>query len=327
MKRTLSLMLALFLCLSLCACGSSSQYKSEQSAPAAAPAYVTADSAAVANAGFGVYEAAAEAEEMPMPEPSVELGGGAEMPESNPEKIIYSADVNVETTDFDASLEKLNRLIAEYEGYVESSSLNSSNYRNIAAGNENLRSAGYTIRVPAKHFDTLMNRLSDLGNVPYRYIYTENVSAQYYDTQARLNACKAQEERLLELLDLAASVSEIIEIEGELSNVRYKIESLETSLRGWDRRVDYSTVYLNLSEVREYTPEQRPGFLNQLGQAFRNGFSMLKDFVLWMAEALPVLIVLAAIAVGLVLLVRSLVRKGKLCRNPEKKKKKDEPET
>ena len=322
MKKTLSLVLALFLCLSLCACGSS-QYKT-QSAPAAAPAYVTADSAAVANAGFGVYESAAEAEEMPMP--SVELAGSAEVPESNPEKIIYSADVNVETTDFDASLEKLNRLIAEYEGYVESSSLNSSNYGSIAAGHENLRSAGYTVRVPAKHFDTLMNRLSDLGNVPYRYVYTENVSAQYYDTQARLNACKAQEERLLELLDLANTVSEVIEIEGELSNVRYKIESLETSLRGWDRRVDYSTVYLNLSEVREYTPEQRPGFLRQLGQAFRNGFSALKDFVLWLAEALPVLIVLGAVVFGLVVLIRRLIRKGKLRKAPEKKKK-DEPET
>ena len=45
-----------------------------------------------------------------------------------------------------------------------------------------------------------MGSLSTLGNVPYSYTYTENVSAQYYDVQSRLTAYKTQETRLLEMM-------------------------------------------------------------------------------------------------------------------------------
>ena len=31
-----------------------------------------------------------------------------------------------------------------------------------------------------------MSSLSDIGNVPYTHTYTENVTAEYYDVQARL---------------------------------------------------------------------------------------------------------------------------------------------
>ena len=59
---------------------------------------------------------------------------GGDVPDENPEKIIYSADATVETTEFDKTLEELAALIKEYGGWVQSSSINGANYYSISRG-------------------------------------------------------------------------------------------------------------------------------------------------------------------------------------------------
>ena len=189
---------------------------------------------------------------------------------------------------------------------------NGSNFYDISRGYASTRSASYTLRVPSERFQELMGTLSEIGNVPYTHVYTENVSAQYYDTQARMEAYKAQEARLLEMMDRAESVDDLISIESRLSDLRYEIESLQTSLNHWDRRVAYSSVYLELQEVREYTQDTpvQLGFGERLGRAFRSGIhgfvAFCQDAILWLAESLPALVLIA-----LVLVVLLAVRKNR----------------
>lgn len=229
----------------------------------------------------------------------------------NPEKIIYSADATVETTDFETAIGRLSVLIAEKGGWIESSSINGVNYSNIARGHKTTRSASYTIRVPNDKFDSLVGSLSDIGNVPYNHIYTENVTAQYYDTQARLDTYQAQEKRLVQLLDEAETVSDVIEIENELTEVRYRIESVQTSLRNWDRRVSWSTIYLTVNEVFEYTPVKERSYFGKLWDALKDGFENLGDVFIGFVEALPVLLFIGAILFAAVCLVRFLCARGK----------------
>lgn len=308
MKKILSVLLVIILCLSFCACGAAKSAATDfhEEAPAAVANYYAESS------GLAMMDAAAEeyayGAEIPSP---VDGGENGKAPETNPEKIIYSADATVETTDFDGTIEGLKKLIADYKAYIESSSISGANYRSIQSGGRQTRNADYVIRVPVENFDKLMNSLSSLGNVPYNHVYTENVSDQYYDTEARLKTYQAQEERLTELLDMADTVTEVIEIENELSEVRYRIESLQTTLRGWDGRVVYSTVCLSVQEVQEYTPEDIPGYGRRLLKSLADGFDNLGYFVLDLAEALPVIILLAVFAVGIVHIVKKTARKRK----------------
>ena len=321
MNRAISLILVLLMALSLCACGSSSP--KDSSAPASGSYY--ADTAVEApmeanyddydyeEAGFAVNEAAYSS-----------TGGKAEdAPEQSPEKIIYSSDVNVETTEFEQSLARLEEMIAEYGGWVESSSVNGANFYNKSRGYVTNRSANYTLRIPSDRFDAMMNGLSALGNVPYTHTYTENVTAQYFDVQARLTAYKTQETRLLEMMEVAETVEDIILLEDRLTELRYDIESLQSTLNNWDRRVSYSTVYLNIQEVQEYTPEaeNKLSFGQKLLRAFSDGLRSVRDFfedfLLWFLEALPALVVLAVVVVLVVLLVRKIGARRK-----EKKQKK-----
>ena len=315
MKKRLALLLALVMTLSLCACGSAA--KTAQHSSAAGSSVYTSESSAA-------YDAApmAAAEEaywdgdadygLSVSNSASSSAAETDVPDENPEKIIYSADVTVETTDFDASLQTLDKLVKEYGGWVESSSISGANFYNQSRGNRSARNASYTLRIPGNRFDELMNGLSALGNVPYTHVYTENVSAQYYDTQARMEAYKAQEARLLEMMDRAESVDDLISIESRLSDLRYEIESLQTSLNHWDRRVAYSSVYLELQEVREYTQDTpvQLGFGERLGRAFRSGIhgfvAFCQDAILWLAESLPALVLIA-----LVLVVLLAVRKNR----------------
>ena len=321
MKKIVSLLLVAVMALSLCACGSSGGDMRASYSPAAAPAYEDGDWEMPAEeameyepAGFAVNGAAAYTKDSN----SSISSPTSETPTENPDKIIYSSDVTVETTDFEGSLNDLDELIAEYGGWVESSSVNGANFYNRSRGYVSNRSAEYTIRIPSNRFDALMNSLSTLGNVPYTHTYTENVTTQYYDAQARLKAYQTQETRLLEMMEVAESVEDIILLEDRLTELRYQIESIQSNLNNWDRRVSYSTVYLSLQEVQEYTPEveTKLTYGQKLGRALKDGLSSVADFFkgffLWFVEALPTLLILAAVITLIVVLVNKSSKKRKI---------------
>ena len=230
----------------------------------------------------------------------------------------------METTDFDAALGNVDALIARFDGWIESSSVNGANYYDLSRGRSNTRSASFTLRIPGERFDELMGSLSELGNVPYTHVYTENVTAQYYDTQAHRNAYQIQEARLLEMMEAAETVEDIILLEDRLTELRWQIESLESSLLNWDRRVSFSTVYLQLNEVREYTPDTpaQLGYGERLARAFRSGLTgvgrFFQNFLLWFVEALPTLVLLAVLLLVFFPLGKKLCRRLKARRASRK---------
>ena len=290
MKKTLSLLLAVLLVFALCACGSAD---SASSAPSAAYDMVSTETAYPAEApeeDYGGFAVAGGTQ--------LETGSGA-APEGSPEKLIYSASATVETTEFDRTIEKLSALVEQYGGFVESSSINGSNYYTQSRGYSSERYASYVIRVPSGKFSALMGSLSTLGNVPYSHTYTENITAQYYDTDARLTAYQAQEARLLEMMEAAETVEDLIAIEEKLTELRYQIESLQSTLKNWDRQVAYSTLDLEVQEVIEYTPESRMSYGQELALALTNGLrrtgEFFKDLLLAIVGALPALVILAVV--------------------------------
>ena len=315
MKRTVRIsafLLAALMLLSLCGCGSA-----KQNASTAAAREDAAYNAAYDYESYAAAEMAADGEYGFSPVPAPLAAGGSkedEVPDENPEKIIYAADVTVETTTFDETVANVTELVERYDGWIESSSISGSNYYQKAKGTASTRDASYTLRIPSRRFNELMESLSALGNIPYSHIYTENVTSRYVDTQARLKAYQTQEARLLEMMELAESVEDVIIIEDRLTELRYQIESLQSTLNNWDRRVSYSTVSLTVKEVREYTPEikEEPSYWEELKEALKDGFEnageILKGLLVFLIEILPVLIILIPVIWLLVWIVKKIFR-------------------
>lgn len=219
-------------------------------------------------------------------------------------KIIRNADVDLETKEFDASVEKLRSVVEELGGYISQA--------NVYVYNSyyELHSANYTVRIPAEKFDQFIAYREDMGTVNSTNIWTDDVTESYYDMEARLESLETKRARLLELLGQAEDMESIIALESELSNTIYEIESITGSLRRLDDQITYSTIQVYINEVRETTePVTLPKtFGERVSQQLRNTIKGLADFgenfVVWVVGASPVLLILAVIAVVVILIVR-----------------------
>ena len=138
------------------------------------------------------------------------------------EQIIYSAYAEIETTEFDASLEAVNALLEQYGAFVENSSVNGSNLYDTYSGTVSHRSASFTLRVPKESYSAMTSGLDTIGNVTYLSSNAENITAQYTDTESQLSAYELEEERLLDILSQAQTVEDMIELESRLSDIRYQ---------------------------------------------------------------------------------------------------------
>ena len=218
-------------------------------------------------------------------------------------KLIYTANLTIESKDFDAARTALNEAVSAAGGYMESS--DESSYSGMG------RSLSLTIRVPQDNYTSFLAAAAQAGNLVDKSEQVQDVTTQYMDIEARLSNLTAQRTRLQELQATAENLSDLLEIESSLSDVQYQLESWQSQLNWYSQQVECSTVYLSLSEVKEYTPTEE-SYLSQLSSALRNGWSGfvsgLQQLTVWVVGVWPLLTLMAAAAL-IVHLVRRRTRK------------------
>lgn len=171
------------------------------------------------------------------------------------EKIIKTGSLDLVVDHADQSLSDIETVATEKGGYIETSTLQE---------HEDGTKSGYvTIRVPADQFDITMALVKELALVVERETSSaEDVTEQYIDLAARLKNAQAQEARYVEILDVAKTVEEILQIETALGEIRGYIESLQGQLQYLDSLTGFSTITISLSEEPVITvggKEFRPG--------------------------------------------------------------------
>ena len=227
------------------------------------------------------------------------------------DKIIYSGAATVETIRFDETIEQVYALIEQYGAFVESSWVTGKDYSTTYYNRPGYRSASFVIRVPRDSFQTFTGALETLGNVTRSSVQAENITSSYYDTQSRLNTYRTEEERLLDMLGKAETVEDMLNIEDRLASVRYNIESLTTTLTNWDSRINYSSLSLSISEVKELTPETpiTHTFGQDIAEHFRSSCQWLlgavKSGFLFCVSAVPILILPVIIVIVVLLIIRA----------------------
>ena len=261
MKKILSLILclALFICLTACGSGSKVTQKNEVMMYSAAPMEPMEESAAMDMA----------------PGATANSLSGSTTPSALPEnrKWIITINMDVETDDLDVLMEQLNAGIRDFGGYVEDQNIhNGSNY-----ASRRYRSANLTVRIPADRAEQFTGSVSDISNVTSQNLSREDITLQYVATSSRVTALETEEARLLELLAEAENMSDLLEIEARLTDVRYELEQHASQLRLYDNQVDYATVYLYISEVQEYTPVEEPTFFQRIKTTFTDALAGIGD--------------------------------------------------
>ena len=137
--------------------------------------------------------------------------GAAETPEPDDSvadytaKIIYTASVSIETTEFDKAVAALESQVQKIGGFVESSNVTGDTQYN-SDGTTSIvnRWAYYTVRIPCEQFEAFLHETEGFGNVISTSRDAQNVTSAYTDYEARLSSLNTQEERLLDMLSKRA---------------------------------------------------------------------------------------------------------------------------
>lgn len=227
--------------------------------------------------------------------------------------LIRYVTVSCETLRFTELTSDLESQVASLGGYIESKNFS-------GTGNAgDLRTASYTIRVSSKDLDTLVNSIGNAAVITSSNESTEDVTLSYADTQARIESLRVEQETLNNLLAQATDLDIVLQLQNELTNVRYQIESYESQLRVLENLSSYSTLTLYVTEVLEETEPEEPHvktFSEKISESFHDGLEDAKEswqeFVIGLAgNVIPVsvTILLTVIAFIVLLIVAKKVRK------------------
>lgn len=227
-------------------------------------------------------------------------------------KLIKTVEMNVETQEFDVLLSSVEEKTAALGGYIESlTTYNGSTYSQETAK----RNASLTLRIPKDSLAQFLSDLAQEANVVNRSEYVEDVTLTYVDMESRKKALVTEQDRLLELLGKAEVIEDIIAIEQRLSEVRYQIENMESTLRTYDNKVDYSTVYLYISEVTRLSPVTEDSAYARMAKGFGASVESittgLKELGIWFIIKLPYFVIVIVILICTILVLRRRTRRIK----------------
>lgn len=213
-------------------------------------------------------------------------------------KIIKNADLSVETKDFDKFISALDKKVDSFKGYTDS--YEEENYAN--------KRASIVIRIPAENLEKFLSGIEEIGTVQSKNISKSDVTDNYIDIESHIKALDTEEAALLKILANCQTVSETIEVQSRLSEVRAEAERYKSQKKSLDSKISYSTVTIDISEEERivktdgsFSAELKNKFsdsLYNIGSFFRNlALTVLGDI-------LYILLFGAVIAVVIVIIVK-----------------------
>ncbi len=163
-------------------------------------------------------------------------------PGSFPPQLIRRAEleIEVESGTFERAWARANDIAGRHGGFITSSQTEMVEDR-LAAGH-------LTIRVPADEMEAALRDFRRLGTPVRTGSSGTDVSGQLVDLDARIRALQAQETQLLELLQQARDVSDVLQVRNRLDEVRLQIEQLQAQKQHLQGQVDFATINASIFE-------------------------------------------------------------------------------
>ncbi len=190
-------------------------------------------------------------------------------------KIIRNAAMSMEITNYSETEEAISRQAETFGGFISSS--NSYYY-----GEENDLLAGFmSLRVPEEHFNEIITYIEDAGRVTHKNTWSNDVTEMYMDMETQIRNLEIKEDRLLAILEQQGSLQDLLAVENEIAQTRSEIERLTGRLNLLQNQVAFSTIEIELREVRSLDESiTRDGFSNlgtRMKEALIRSINLLID--------------------------------------------------
>lgn len=198
-------------------------------------------------------------------------------------KIIKTANLKFESDDLSQSFKSIQVGVNKYKATISHDSSGKdyeSVYRNL------------TIRIPNQFFDQFIADISQgVKHFDTKEISQQDVTEEYIDIESRMNSKKKLEERYLQLLSKANKVSEMLEIEKQLAEIREEIEAKEGQLKYMQNRVALSTIVVEMYTINASESGATVSYGGKIWNAIKEGFNAISNFMLAIVTFWPFILI------------------------------------
>jgi hypothetical protein len=202
-------------------------------------------------------------------------------------KIIKAGNLRFQSDDLEVTYGQIQTAVKKYKALIKNDS---------QANNDYQFSRTINIRIPNQYFDAFIADISK--GVKYfdiKDISSQDVTEEYIDVTSRIKTKKILEARYLELLKKANKVSEMLEIEGQLSEIREEIEAKEGRLRYLQNKVAMSTLDIEFYKPIAQGNKATVSYGGRIGNAIVSGFNGISNFFIGLIENWPVIVTLVVL--------------------------------
>ena len=214
-------------------------------------------------------------------------------------KLVKEADVRFLTTDNRVSYQLISICLKGFGAYI--SDENTFNNRS---------ESGYeiTIKVPAAHFDSLLNYIlthARVKELQSKRTQVNDVTNEFIDTEARIKIKKESAQKLADLMKQSKNLTETLEIQKQLTDLQSEIESVEGRLKYLNEQVTYSTLRITFYERVSYSER----FAGEFGNALNGGWQVFLFLLTGVAYLWVVILVVLLVWLGVRYYKRNIKRK------------------
>ncbi len=215
-------------------------------------------------------------------------------------KIIKSGNFRFQTDDLDKTYNQILSATKKYKSFIKNDSQSNDDYQ---------LSRTVYIRIPNENFDAFISEISKgVSYFDRKDISSEDVTEEYIDVVSRIKTKKVLEERYYELLKKASKVSEMLEIEKQLSEIREEIEAKEGRLKYLQNKVSMSTLTIEFYKPIAKGGKATVSYGGRIGNAIVAGFNGITNFFITLLEIWPVIVTLVVL---FILIRKRIKRKNK----------------
>jgi hypothetical protein len=203
-------------------------------------------------------------------------------------KVIQNAEITIETDTPNEGQQKIGVIAEKHGGFVviSESKQNEAVSETVASTVVNV-----VVRVPAQKFQAVIDEIRGVGGrILYQKSSGQDVTEEYIDLEARIRTKRALEAQFLEIMKQARKISEAMEVQTQLADVRTEIERLEGRRRFLENQSALSTINITLHTPTQMVAAATRGFFYDLKAAFGDGVGVGTDIFLGVIRFVIVMI-------------------------------------
>ena len=166
-------------------------------------------------------------------------------------KIIRNADLTLEVDSTTDAQHRVTSIAEANGGFVVTSE---AKQRENVDPSKRTMDIKLVVRIPSEKFGPALDQIKQLaGNLPAENVTGQDVTEDFIDLEARIKTQRALESQFLEIMKQADSVSEAMEVQRQIADVRTDIEKLEGRKRFLENRSSLSTITVNIQTPKMIT--------------------------------------------------------------------------